>query len=98
VSYSDIRSIFGVTAPLTESTANNKKTFGLSYNDTNLQLTSNALNTIQNINSTATPQFSRIGLGGASLDGISLLATTTANTILRLQTTTSARTNNLMLL
>ena len=84
--------------PISITNGNGSISIGLNYNTTNLTLTSNALNTIQDIHSEATPQFSRIGLGGASLSNISLLATTTANTILRLQTTNTTSSNNLMLI
>lgn len=38
----------------------------INFNSTNLQNSSNALNTIQNINTSATPQFARIGMGAAA--------------------------------
>ncbi len=38
----------------------------VNFNSTNLQNSSNALNTIQNINTSATPQFARIGMGAAA--------------------------------
>jgi hypothetical protein len=54
------------SAPLTgggDLTAN--RTLGLSYNTTNLKLTSNALNTIQDIATTSTPTFAQVTLSNA---------------------------------
>jgi hypothetical protein len=49
------------------SISSNAVSFG--YNTTNLQLTANQLNTIQNINSTATPTFHSLTLGYEGADG-----------------------------
>lgn len=44
----------------------NDRSFSLLYNSTNLKLTSNQLDTIQNINSTATPTFVQLTLSNAA--------------------------------
>jgi endosialidase-like protein len=49
-----------------------------SFNSTNFTVTSGAVNTIQNINTTATPQFARIGLGTAADGTAGIIDTQTA--------------------
>jgi hypothetical protein len=51
--------------------------FGLSYTVQNLKLTADALNTIQDIHTTATPRFARLGLGQAAHATYSIYATNT---------------------
>lgn len=85
------RKYFSASYPLTytEGTGN----FTLSYNTTNLQLTTNQLNTIQNITTTSTPQFAKIGLGKTPTAVLDITSSgTSANEGLALTNTNSTYT------
>ena len=68
--------------------------FGLAYNSTNLQISSTELNTIQNINTTATPQFTGVKVDKiqAITDSASAITIedTTGTDIITIDTTTPA--------
>lgn len=56
----DVRTLFSASYPLTYTSATG--VFTLGHNTTNLKITSNELNTIQNIDSTAQPTFQNVKL------------------------------------
>lgn len=57
----DVKTLFSATVPITYSSGN----FALNYNTTNLKLTSNQLNTIQDIATTSSPTFNQLTLTSA---------------------------------
>lgn len=73
-----------VTYPLTFSSNN----LGLGYNSTNLKLTSNLLNTIQDIATTSSPTFSDLTLSSLSGSGYAVV-TNSSNLLTSLQYTSS---------
>lgn len=82
------RAAFSASYPLTYTSGTGNFTLG--YNTTNLQVSSNLINTIQNINSTATPQFAKIGLGKTPTAVLDITSTgTSANEGLALTNTNS---------